>query len=109
MIRCPGGEAALLPPLKVLGSIPREAGCSPAQIYADFGPFLGTGVRVVKPGESVLVTLAVPADRRPANTALCLPYFGLCVYFINGGGGFFGHYPYAEWAEIPAEAVMKLR
>jgi hypothetical protein len=103
-----GTRPALHPQLLVAGTIPRHVGCSPATVVATFGSYLGKGVQVVDPGEKLSVTLAVPADKRPANTDLTmlLPH-AIDAYFIMGGGGRGHHHPYADWSEVPASAVTR--
>lgn len=100
-----GTKPAIFPPLSVRGSIPRNVGCFPAWVRAS-GPCLAKGVQVIRPGKSIFVTLSVPADERPADTDLFLPW-SEDIFLIGCGGGSRQSHPYGDWSEVPTSAISK--
>lgn len=105
-----GSRSLVVPPFRTGGRIPRDVGCMGASVYALPGPFLGRGLQVVGPGESTIIELSVPANRRPANTLVNL-YCGQKPAFfeVSAGGGLLARYPFAKWEDVPEKSVRRLR
>lgn len=108
VIRNRGDAPAILPPYVTYGVIPRSVeGCTGVScVSLDAGPWLGSGVRVLMPGESTSLTVSVPAFERPVSTWFIVS-FAADIFRINAGG-FEGRYAHTDWSEVPASAVQRI-
>lgn len=101
-----GGARLVVPPISAVGRIPHEASCSPATVTVYMSSILGRRVAVVEPGQSTNVTVRVPGSSRPVNTDITFFFLERAYCFwVSGGGGRGGRYPYESWSDVPARAI----